>query len=261
MTKAREFTPEQEASIIARYKAGAGVLTLAREYGCSDKPIKRIIDKHGAHEPLRRFRGRYTPQQKQEMVDRYRAGESLNAIGQSFGCTVGNVKQILQRRGVERRPWGSPPVDPALLAAVRQRREDGESQQQIAAVLGISQSRVSQWLRRMGFPPDPHRSGPDHGAWKGGRYATAGGYWYVQVASDDPMYIMANYMGYVMEHRLVIARSIGRPLTRRETVHHINGNKADNRLENLQLRTGQHGHGVRMVCLDCGSHNVGAATI
>ena len=76
------------------------------------------------------------------------------------------------------------------------------------------------------------------------------------VPESDPLAGMRNRMGYVLEHRLAMARSLGRPLTKSETVHHINGKRDDNRIENLQLRQGKHGKGVRHVCLDCGSHNV-----
>lgn len=90
-----------------------------------------------------------------------------------------------------------------------------------------------------------------------------GGYIGAHVSSDSPYAVMgrrrdSNVAVYVPEHRLVMAQSLGRPLVAYETVHHINGIKDDNRVENLQLRSGNHGKGVVHVCLDCGSTNVGS---
>jgi hypothetical protein len=74
-----------------------------------------------------------------------------------------------------------------------------------------------------------------HPRWKGGRHLASVGYIQVVVPLNDPMIGMADRRGRVYEHRLVMARHLGRPLTSEEQVHHLNGDKLDNRIENLRV--------------------------
>lgn len=71
---------------------------------------------------------------------------------------------------------------------------------------------------------------------------TGGGYRMVYA----PEYPHADRRGYVLEHRLVMAGIIGRPLLPEEQVHHINGIRDDNRPENLELWTRSHPSGQRV---------------
>lgn len=82
-------------------------------------------------------------------------------------------------------------------------------------------------------------AGEDHRSWRGGSRTTAEGYVIVLVGRDHPM---SDTNGRCYEHRLVMSDAIGRPLTDDEVVHHINGVRDDNRLENLMLFAGHAEH-------------------
>lgn len=76
------------------------------------------------------------------------------------------------------------------------------------------------------------QSGPANPNWRGGRSIASNGYVLIRVGVGHPL---ADVRGYVYEHRLVATKILGRPLAKGELVHHRNGDKTDNRPENLEV--------------------------
>ncbi len=85
--------------------------------------------------------------------------------------------------------------------------------------------------------------------WKGGRLLSKG-YISIRLYPDDFFYSMTNKRGYVLEHRLVMAKHLKRCLLPWEIVHHKGTkyplgsieNKSDNRIENLECLPGRKYH-------------------
>jgi hypothetical protein len=75
--------------------------------------------------------------------------------------------------------------------------------------------------------------------WKGGRSVASNGYVLIKVGIDHHL---ADVRGYAYEHRLVAEAKLGRKLAPGEVPHHIDGNRANNHPDNLEIVTrAEHG--------------------
>jgi len=190
------------------------------------------------------------------------SGQSDRQIAEHFGCSTKCVRETALRLGYATRRTGRPKwrlFTEDQVANVLALWEEGKSVSKISDTMQTDREVIRRLLAEHNVKVEarhPRARGAAHGSWAGGRITDASGYVKVRIYRDDPLWAMANSGFYVAEHRLVMARHLGRPLAKSETVHHINGDKTDNRIENLQLRQGHHGTGVVAVCLDCGSHNI-----
>lgn len=253
-----------DAQVIDVYKRTLSSNKTAKELGIGQPTVLRILERNNVPRTgLTAYRANATlfnDEQCKEIAAKYAAGALTADLVAEYGGSFYSVKRAIGRAGVELRLNPAPTVKPGELERAIELHKQGISHAYISVKLGRSQQFVSRILRKAGNFRK-HASGESHGHWNGGRTLTGGGYVKVMVSADDPMASMRDGKGYVLEHRLVMARVLGRPLTEKETVHHIDNERANNAPENLQLRHGRHGKHVAMVCLSCGSHNIGFAPI
>jgi predicted DNA-binding protein (UPF0251 family) len=118
--------------------------------------------------------------------------------------------------------------------------QQGCTQKEIGNILGCSQKVVWRFMKNHGIksrlPANKRlpKFREENPSWKGGKHIHSG---YVRLRTPTDSISKGESNGYIREHDYIMEKHIGRALTKDEVVHHINGIKTDNRLENLQLMT------------------------
>ena len=111
------------------------------------------------------------------------------------------------------------------------------TQDEMAKYFGCSTCPIERRLRELGLSRGvgmntPPRCGGKNNMWNGGRSVTRHGYVLVRVGMNHHL---ADVRGYAYEHRVVAEKKVGRRLVSGEQIHHMNGDRGDNRPENLEV--------------------------
>lgn len=250
----RDRTGERRRLICQLASEGVLVKEISVRSATTVQNVNRILFRGGVKPVRVRYRRTATEQdvlRRRTMEQRYSDGVDVDAIALEMGISRARVQTVLKEAGFKLifKHWNA---NPERIAAIVKMGMDGVSHNEIAQHFQITTCRVSDVLCdhgiRMKYPKEKRADGYS---------LDSQGYLWTRIGDDDPMASMRLRNGTISVHRLVMARQLGRPLLKTESVHHINGVRDDYRPENLELRQGKHGTGVVMCCLECGSRKIG----
>lgn len=171
-----------------------------------------------------------------------REQKSVKEIGLLGGKAPTTVSRYLKRFGIKTRAFSTKGLSVGL-----GRKHSEQTKQKIREKhIGkkLSPEHRAKVIKTLSSSKDQSRE--NNPAWKGGRTYHSEGYVWIKMREHPN----ANKAGYFQEHRLVVEQDLGRHLKKTEFVHHKNGIKDDNRLENLELLQTQH-HFGRTECPFC----------
>lgn len=246
-----------DEQLVVSYKELLSANKVAALHGVNWKTVYRALKKAGVEATgLAHYREqaqRYPQAVQKEIADLYASGVKTPALVSRFGGSTSSIIQAIERQGGQMEPLPGKPtkITDEQCVDLCEKYQAGMPQVALAKLFHVDARTVKRILQLNNIFIRSEKKTRIKGRW-----IDRWGYVRVRVSAHDQMSCMADQKNGVAEHRLMIARMLGRPLFDYETVHHINGDRQDNRIENLQLRTGRHGKHVALRCRACGSVDI-----
>jgi DNA-binding CsgD family transcriptional regulator len=245
-------TPENTAEVERLWREGLSIPKIARTVKTRNDTVSQVLRDLGIEARFGGQNRRFKDAQVEVLAAEYEAGSSLNELAARHGGSITTVRNTLRRHGVQIRNKGNHAEywPPERVGWLRAQYEADRSTADIARELGLAPRTIRFKLRELGIMPLVRGpKGPAHHSWTGGRRVRESGYVEVKLPDDDPMVSMRTASGYILEHRLVMARILGRPLLPDETPHHKNLIRSDNTPGNLELWVTSQPSGARVADL------------
>lgn len=155
-----------------------------------------------------------------ECIELYKAGISFVKIAKKLGYARKTLRKYLVKNGIKIKKRGmyKKQISSKIISNLYL---SGISMKEIAKRFEVSNSFICNRLKINGTKKRKRPRGNKHHFWKGGKIRS-GDYWIIYVSKHQ----------YVPEHRLIWEKENG-SIPIGWVIHHLNGNKLDNRIENL----------------------------
>lgn len=173
----------------------------------------------------------YSAEFEEFVIHLYSSGMSEGDVAVTCGKTRGIIRTILNRHGVQRR---------------RTVTDAGRIRMRNAAIDRVADGLLPDNAGRKWTESDKEKLKNSR---RGGRISVRSGYIYIY--APEHSLAQGRVTKYFPEHRLVMEKHLGRVLDRNEIVHHRNGVKDDNRIENLEIVL-NNAHRGEVICPHCG---------
>lgn len=155
-TKSTFFTPEQQEKIIQMYINGASYETIAKQFSCSQTPVKNILiaqpNWHELQELKAKNSATFKPEEEAVIIKRFRNGEPSTVIARDYNCSARTISALINKQPNKEEikaenKKNNENFTPAEKAEIIERFKNGESYAAIGASFGISESVIRKFIK------------------------------------------------------------------------------------------------------------------